>query len=114
VRLTLTDAGAVALASQVGPRVEVIDGRVQRADADSIVVSVSQTVDRQGVEHDWAGERVALARTAVDAVGVRRLDRGRTALALAGAAALLVGTFVGFAQGEAGGGPGSRPLPSPR
>ena len=114
VRVVLTDAGAMALTSAVGPRVELIDGRLERADADSVVVRVTQTTNLRGVETDWTGERVAMARSSVASVRTRRLDRTRTALALAAGAGLLAATIIGFNTGQSAGGGGARPLPTPR
>ena len=114
VRLTLTDLGSVAAASAVGPRVESIDGRIARISADSVVVAATQTTQRGGAENTWNGERVALPRSAVASIGVRRLSASRTALASAAGVAVVVGTIVGFHVGGSGNGSGISKLPTPQ
>jgi hypothetical protein len=114
VRVTLTDAGTAALVGAVGPSVELIDGRVISANADSIILGVTMTTSRRSIETDWRGERIAVPRSAVASVGVRRLARARTALAVAGGAALLIGGAIGFNIAGNPSGAGGRPGPNPQ
>lgn len=114
VRVTLTDAGTATMVGAVGPSIELIDGRLVRADADSVVLGVTQTTSRRGVESDWRGERIAVPRSGVATVEARRLSRVRTALAVAGGVAVLVAGAVGFNRGVGSGGSGVRPLPTPQ
>ena len=114
VRIELTDAGTVEVASAVGPGMEMIDGRLLRADADSVVVGVTLTTSRRGVETDWRGERIAVPRTAVSSLQVRRLSVVRTTVATVGGVAALVATAVGFDLGNRSPGASGRPAPQPQ
>ncbi len=114
VRLTLTDAGSVAAASAVGPHVELVDGRIGKIDADSVVVMATQTTQRGGTENLWSGERVSVPRSSVASLGVRRISASRTALAAAVGVAVVVGTFVGFKIGQAGTSNNTTQVPTPK
>ena len=81
VRVTLTDLGSVQLTAQVGPRVESIDGVLQRSPADSVIVLATRTVAENGRETPWGNERLAIPQSAVASLRVRQLDGTRTALA---------------------------------
>lgn len=91
LRIELTDAGAVRLASMVGPRVEVIDGRTLENTDTSVVVAVTETINRARIGMPWNGERVEVPRTAIDRLRARELDRGRSWLA---GAAGVAGIFL--------------------
>jgi hypothetical protein len=82
VRAILTDAGSSQLGVILGPRVTSIDGRVERAGADSLVLRVSRVALFNGAESEWNGERVGVPMSAVGSVRERRLDRPRTVLAI--------------------------------
>ena len=66
VRLALTDAGSVQMASLVGPRVEALEGRTLEVSDSSVVLAVSSTFDRAGIERPWSNERVSVAAPAAD------------------------------------------------
>lgn len=114
VRLTLTDLGSASAAAAVGPRVESVDGRITQITGDSIVVAATQTTRQGGVESTWNGERVALPRSAVASIGVRRLSASRTALASAVGVAAVVGTIAGFHIGGSGTGATISKSPTPQ
>jgi len=114
LRVTLTDAGSVAAASAVGPRVEQIDGRLARIDADTLVIAATQTTQRGGIENTWNGERVAVPRSAVASLGVRRVSASRTVLAAAAGVAIAVGTIAGFRIGQSGNGNVTTQVPTPK
>jgi hypothetical protein len=82
VRATLTDAGSAQMGAVLGPRVTSVDGRVERAGTDSLVLRVSRVALFSGAENEWNGERVALPASALGSVRERRLDRPRTVLAV--------------------------------
>jgi hypothetical protein len=96
VRVTLTDSGAVSLASQLGPATENVSGRVVRDSAGSFVLAVSGTRRRGGLETDWKGEHVTVPRPLVAHLEQRRFSRRRTALAAVGLVAIVVGTREAF------------------
>src|SRR5690242_1947757 len=56
--LWLSDSGAVVLASQIGPSVEAITGRVVGDSTTGVVVALSSVRRRNGDETIWNGERV--------------------------------------------------------
>jgi hypothetical protein len=60
VRVELTDAGTVEMAGAVGPGMELVDGRLLSAGADSLVLAVTMTTSRRGAETDWRSERIAI------------------------------------------------------
>jgi hypothetical protein len=92
VQVTLSDSGSFALARQIGPSTEAIDGRLASDSGGAIVLSVTGVRRRDGSEIDWKGERVTVPRPIVIKVEERRFSRGRTLL-FAGALAIgLVGT----------------------
>src|SRR5688572_28607975 len=97
VRAELTDAGSVAVASIVGPRVAAIDGRVVAQDDSTVALAVTSTRRRNGVEDPWNGERVVVRRAFVSAVQERVFSRRRTAVAalVAAAAGAAVYALIG-------------------
>jgi hypothetical protein len=114
VRLTLTDSGAVTLASQLGPATEEVSGQVLADSAGAYVVSVLGTRRRGGIETDWRGEHVVIPRLLVAQTQERRFSRKRTVLAsiaLVVAAAGLREAFWGPGGVFGGGGPGGGPSP---
>jgi hypothetical protein len=86
VRVAITPRGAEQLTEQVGPRVETLGGRVLRPRDTTLVVSVRELTRSRGAEEFWTGDSVSVSFSGVDAVSVRRFDRNRTFLAVAGAA----------------------------
>ena len=114
VRLTLTDAGSLAAASSVGPRVELVDGRISRIDADSVVVLATQTTQRGGVDNLWNGERVAVPRSSVASLGVRRVSASRTALASVIGVGVIAASIAGFKIGQNGTSGGTTQVASPK
>lgn len=111
VQVTLTDAGSEAVASQVGPRVAAIEGLCTGATADSLVLSVTQTTARGGVDTFWKGERVAVPRTAVGSFGVRRLSTTRTVIVSVVGVGAAVAAIASFGGGKTSQGGTLHPLP---
>lgn len=110
LRFTLTDLGSAELASQIGPRVESVDGRVHRATADTVVLAVTHTVARDGRETDWRGEPVTIATRQVATVRARRLSPTRTAIAAAVGVGAAVGVLLASRGSSSSGGIGN-PIP---
>ena len=81
VRAALTDAGSVQMAAAIGPRVASLDGQVERADGDSLVLHVTSMTLANGAESGWGGERVAIPASLVASLHERQLNRSRTVLA---------------------------------
>jgi hypothetical protein len=78
VTRTLTDAGALDLGHYLGPEVDAILGRVERINADDLVLSVSSVRNRSGIEHFWKGESVTLPRPDIAHIDERKLAIGRS------------------------------------
>jgi hypothetical protein len=111
VQLTLTDSGAVVLASLIGPAVDAIEGSYLGDSASSYLVAMAVARTRSGSETNWRGEHLAVSHALVASIMERRFSPSRTALAsglaavgISGATIALRGRGVG-----GGGGPGSRP-----
>jgi hypothetical protein len=100
VELTLTDSGSVALARQIGSSVEAVSGRVSGDSSGAILLSVTSTRRRDGVEVGWKGERLAVQRALIAKSSERRFSRARTVM-FGGALAVTL-----YALREAFGGPG--------
>jgi hypothetical protein len=96
IRLTLTDSGAVSLASQLGPATEEVSGRVLSDSAGAYVMSVLGTKRRGGAESDWKGEHVTVPRILVARAEERRFSRTRTLLASLAVIAITVGAREAF------------------
>ena len=92
VRLSLSDEGSVRMASQIGPRIAAIDGRVLESRDTAIVLAVQSVVAQGGRSMAWSQERLSVPRSAVASVRTRTLDRKRTwivaGLTIVGAVAL--------------------------
>ena len=108
--LHLTDSGAVALAREVGPSVELLEGNLVRADGESVTLAVRRVRMRDGLSNAWAGEHVVVSRALIASVSERRLSRVRSLLFAGG---ILAGAALGAtgATGIVGGGRGGRGNP---
>jgi hypothetical protein len=80
VAVTLTDSGSFALARQVGPSAEAINGRFTADSGNAIVLSVRGVRQRDGNDVGWRGERLIVPRPLVVKVEERRFSRTRTAV----------------------------------
>ncbi len=115
VRLALTDAGTANLASQLGPSIVEVSGRLVADSADAYIVSVLGTRTRGGVEASWRGERVTVQRSLVAHLEERRFSRTRTVLAGVGTVvATLLAREVFWGPGSVFGGSNSGGGRSPR
>ncbi len=109
IRATLTDAAAVELGGALGRGVQQVEGDVIRTDTQAVHLAIRTVRLRGGDEQYWRGENYALPRNAIFHIEERRIDRLRTALAIGGGLALLIG-LGSVAQGGTG---GDRPTPIP-
>jgi hypothetical protein len=110
VRLTVTNDGSLAVASQVGKDVQAVEGRIRSIDTLGVTLLV-ESVNRGSDEDERVDtSTVRLAPSGVSGAQLRRLDKPRSFL-LAGlitAGALIVaqgvssGGFFGLGRGGSG------------
>jgi len=110
-RVSLTDRGSVELASSLGPRGDLVEGRVVESDDSALVLAVSTVVRTNGVEESWRGERLAVPQSYVAEATMPKLSRVRSVLlaggviaGLAAIAAAIEGSNDNVVKGPGGGG----------
>ena len=115
VRLTLTEAGSVNLAPELGPSVEAVGGKLLGDSGNAYLVALSESRKRNGIEIDWRGEQVSISKSLVADIQHRQFSPTRTAILSAGmvtALVLLERAFWGpggvFGGGPPGGGGGPK------
>ena len=111
VQLTLTDSGAVALASRIGPSIEALEGTLVTDSAASYQISMLTTRARSGNESDWRGEQIGVPHVLVSSLQARRFSPSRTALAGGLAAVGIVAITAGLRGAGIGGQGGPAPGP---
>jgi hypothetical protein len=94
IRAVLTDAGSLQLAPIIGPRVASLDGTVERAGSDSLVLHVRGLTMMNGEENGWSGERLAIPAAIVSSVQVKQLNRTRTVIASVVAIAAVAAALI--------------------
>ena len=106
VILTVTDQGRAALAEQLGPSIEGVEGRLVARDSASYTLSMQAVRLLRGGEQVWTGERVRIRSEHVALVSEKKFSRSRTALVSAATIAVIVGVakggLAGLLQGEEG------------
>ena len=107
VSVTLTDMGSAALAAQIGPANDAIDGTLLADSANTLLVAVNSVRNRNGLEQGWRGERLSVPFQFVDRLEQRSFSKRRTVFASALAVASL------WAMRQAFGGPGGSNVPGP-
>jgi hypothetical protein len=110
--LSLTDAGSQELARSLGPNVFIVRGRYLQHGDRGLLVSVTSVELKVGNEVSWAGETVALPDSAISAIEVRQLAKGRSALLLGAGVAGLVATTAAFSYVGGGTRPGKQGPPA--
>lgn len=109
LRATLTDAGSIDVASQVGPGVVTIDGRlISESTAAPLVLAATETTARSGIATTWRGERLTIPRADIATLQVRTFSRQRSVLAsgvLVASLAFLIHLVSGTTGGSGVGGP---------
>ncbi len=93
VSADLTTRGAADNETRLGDDVMLVEGTLAGVRGDSILMDVTRTRNRGGSWVHWNGERVAIAQDAVATFRQRKFSIGRTALATAGVAAVIVTTL---------------------
>ena len=113
-RVALTDRGSVELASALGPRGELLEGRVVESGDSALTLSVSTVVRSNGVEEYWTGERVSIPQSYVASATMPKVSTLRSALLTGGVvaglaviAAVIAGSNDNLVKGP--GGPGEPP-----
>lgn len=113
VRVSLTDMGTVQMASQVGPGIGSIEGRVLAADSDTVRLGVIQATTRTGITNLWSGETVAVPRSSAASIEQRRLSKRKTLLFAGTTVVGMVAAVVAGASGVLGGDGPPKPPPPP-
>ena len=106
-QLSLSDSGAVMLASSIGPAAEGITGRVVSDSGSAYVVALFAVRRRDGDETAWRGEQLVVPRAFVIDAGQRHFSPTRTALFSGIVSAGLLAARLAFqGRGSGGGGGG--------
>ena len=96
VELVLNDQGRAALSGKLGAAVEKVEGQLVAVNGGSYEMSVFHVKQLGGGSATWNGEHVTLTKDQVVGFQVRRLDRGKTALAVALVAGAIVAVYIGI------------------
>lgn len=80
VQATLSDSGAVVLASKVGPQVDQLRGRVISEQPGTLTLAMDEAVQRDGNGVAWKHESLEVPRPLIEKVEVRQFSPSRTAL----------------------------------
>jgi hypothetical protein len=86
----ISDQGRVGLAQRFGPGLKEVEGRIVANESSDYVINVFRVSQISGESSQWSGETTRINRDYVTGVRARQLSRGRTALAIAGGAAVAV------------------------
>lgn len=122
VSFRVNDAGRVALGQSLGPAVDRIEGVVASVNDSAYVLNMRSVTYFSGDSNAWSGERVEVGKSFVFAPAARRFSRSRTALAIGGGVAAVVGFIVTRAllgkgspdtEDPGGGGGGTNQLRTP-
>ena len=100
----LTDQGTADFGALLGAGIGEVEGVVTTVSDTSLTLAVSLVRQRNGVEHGWKGEQVALPRRFIATLREQRLSRGRTTLAAAASATGLALVTAVFGDRLLGGG----------
>lgn len=115
VRLELTDAGTVSMASALGPSIDAVEGTLLADSAQVYEVAIAATYARNGAEAYWRGERVDIQHALVSGPSARRFSVSRTAFVAAlGTVGLGAMTAALRGKGESGGGVPVAGPPAPK
>jgi hypothetical protein len=110
VRVTLTDAGQLAVAPRIGLRAHQLEGTLQSMTDSSLALSVHKVSREAGIEDTYAGEQLSLSARDFGAVEKSSTSVIRSLL-LAGA--IIATTFVvAKGAGDLSGGKGGNPPPN--
>lgn len=111
VRLRLTDQGSIDLAPYIGPTITTVEGTVSAVSDSALTLSMTNAVQRNGIETPWKGERVVFPRSKIASIQEKSIDRGRSWLLAGGgvAATLAIGAAFNLLGGSNGGKVGPAP-----
>jgi len=111
IRVDLNSTGRTALASQVGPEVRSVTGRLDASDTSGLTVAIFKTNVMNGEDNAWHGEQVVIPYPYIAETGERTLSKGKTVafVALLSGAMSGLALLVGRATASSGAGAG---LPS--
>lgn len=84
VHVVLSPEAAVALKPSIGPNALTLDARVIGLEAERLRLAVTQIERSVGPEEFLPGEPLDLPLSGMSSITVRRFDRARTILAIAG------------------------------
>ena len=96
VSVVLSDQGRVETARSIGPSTERVEGRLLVADDTAYLMAVSSVKPLRGPWVRWSGEQVSVRRDYVAGFYERRLNKGRTALAVGLGTWVLLAAMVRF------------------
>lgn len=99
VLLQVTDQGRAALTAQLGPSVDVVEGRLVSRTDSAWIVSVTGVELLRGGHQTWAGERIRIGAEQVARVSQKQFSRSRTAIV----SAAVLGVVVAAARGSLAG-----------
>ena len=110
VRARISGAQAERLEPVLGNAGRIVEGELLEKADSSLTIAVATPISSEGsVSVSRAYQRVAIPRADLQEIEVRHLDRGRTSLAVVGAAAGVAAAFAAVSQvvqlGEGGGRP---------
>lgn len=109
VRVTLTDAGSVSVASKIGQRARIVQGVLHSMTDSTITLTVTHVSREGGIEDSYASEALTLS-----ARDYEKVEQGKTSVSrsLLLAGAIIAGAFaVAVGAGELSGGGGGGPPP---
>ncbi|HXT15100.1 MAG TPA: hypothetical protein VN706_05690 [Gemmatimonadaceae bacterium] len=91
VRVTLTPAGAAALAGSIGPGATSLDGRIVRRTDTELTLALTQVARGPDQPEEFLqNEPLTMSFANGETFAVRGLDKTRTALTVGGIAALVI------------------------
>jgi hypothetical protein len=99
---TLTDAGAIQMASVLGPKSTGVTGKYLGQSGDSVFLGVSAVLQQNGNEVFWQGERVGVPRSIIATLRERKASTAKSALIVGALVAVLVGITSIVSSGSAG------------
>lgn len=106
--MRLNDTGTSQLASQVGPGVIKVQGKLLSLQGDTVTLAVSSTTRRDGDETFWKGERISAPKPYIALVEQKKLSTFRSAVV--GASVVAVAFLIrSVAMGGSSGPPPNKP-----
>lgn len=101
------------MSNLLGPRTATVDGQVERANVDTLVLRVRSVTLMSGAANGWGGEQIAIPMSAIATVRERQLNRSRTTLAAISATGLVIALLLSQRLSSSAEGPINVPPPPP-